>query len=143
MNTRSRSLPTMTEGEAATVPGAAPSDTEPAVIPGVTGDRIELESYAPNRLVYSYSTETDRLAVFSEIWYPDGWNATVDGQPLPLLRADWTLRAALLPAGTHRLDMYFLPESYRLGAAISRWSSLLLLLLLLGAAIGPYLLPRK
>ncbi len=61
---------------------------------------IRLTSYAPNELHYQYSTPTDRLAVFSEIYYPNGWHATVDGEPLELIRANWTLRAALLPAGS-------------------------------------------
>ena len=105
-----------------------------APVPAFTGseaDVIYMTSYAPNRLVYKYSAATDRLAVFSEIYYPDGWHATVDGQPLDLVRADWTLRAALLPAGEHEVVMTFLPESYRVGAAVSRVTSLLLLALVL------------
>ena len=107
-------------------------------IPGQAGNdgSIDLVSYAPNRLKYHYTATSDALAVFSEIYYPDGWHATVDGQPLNLLRADWTLRAALLPAGEHDVEMYFLPESYRIGAAVSRVSSILLLLLLLGSVTG-------
>ena len=93
-------------------------------------------SYAPNRLKYHYTASLEALAVFSEIYYPDGWHATVDGEPLELLRADWTLRAALLPAGEHDVEMYFLPDSYRTGAAVSRASSILLLLLLLGSIAG-------
>ena len=116
-----RSLPAMTGGN---------------VIPGSTGDLIELSSYAPNELRYKYLAGRDRLAVFSEIWYPNGWTATVDGEPLELLRADWTLRAALLPAGEHEVVMRFLPESYRTGAAISRWTSIGLLLLLVLALGG-------
>ena len=99
-------------------------------------DTIGLVSYAPNELHYSYKAATDRLAVFSEIYYPDGWHATVDGQPLELIRADWTLRAALLPAGEHEVEMHFMPESYRIGAAVSRASSILLILLTLGACAG-------
>ena len=94
-------------------------------------DRIVLSSYAPNRLVYNYSAAVDRLAVFSEIFYPDGWHATVDGQPLELFRAYWTLRSALLPAGEHEVEMYFLPDSYRTGAMVSRIASIFLYLLLL------------
>ena len=95
---------------------------------------IGLTSYAPNELHYRYSTATDRLAVFSEIWYPNGWTAVLeDGTPVPLFRADWTLRAALLPAGDHELVMRFLPDSYRIGATVSRWTSLLLLLVALGS----------
>jgi hypothetical protein len=111
-----------------------------AVIPGMTGDLIEMTSYAPNKVVYSYTAASDRVAVFSEIYYPNGWHATVDGEPVDLFRADWTFRAALLPAGEHEVVMTFLPDSYRKGAAVSRVSSiglLLLLLLSLGMAFVP------
>lgn len=108
----------------------------PASLPAATGNLIDLVSYAPNRLKYHYTATEDALAVFSEIYYPDGWHATVDGEPLELFCADWTLRGALLPAGEHDIEMYFLPDSYRVGAAVSRISSVLLLLLLLGSVAG-------
>ena len=97
---------------------------------GQEADTIGLTSYAPNELHYRYSAASARLAVFSEVWYPDGWHATVDGQPIGLLRADWTLRAALLPAGEHEVVMTFLPHSYRTGALVSAIASVTLLLLL-------------
>jgi len=81
--------------------------------------------------------------VFSEIYYPDGWTATVDGQPLELLRADWTLRAALLPAGEHDVVMHFLPESYRTGARISTIASIALLLLTLLSILGLFIRQRR
>jgi len=93
-------------------------------------ESITLTSYAPNKLVYSYSAATERLAVFSEIYYPNGWKAAVDGQPVEIIRANWTFRAAMLPAGEHQLVMTFMPESYRVGALISAISSLALLVLL-------------
>ena len=75
--------------------------------------------------------------MFSEVYYPNGWHATVDGQPLELIRADWTLRAALLPAGEHEVVMTFLPDSYRTGATVSRIASIgLLALLLLALALA-------
>ena len=114
-----------------------------SVIPGSTGDLIGLTSYAPNELHYRYSAASDRLAVFSEIYYPDGWHATVDGQPVDLVRADWTLRAALLPAGEHELVMTFLPSSYRIGARVSALASIGLLLLLLLAVFANCLKMRK
>ena len=134
--TDGRSLPAMT-APAAPDPTPVTPDPTPAVsgsapvIPGETGDLIGLTSYAPNELHYHYSAATDRLAVFSEIYYPNGWTATVDGQPVDLLRAAWTLRAALLPAGEHDVVMHFLPESYRTGARISTIASIALLLLTL------------
>ena len=114
-----------------------------SVIPGSTGDLIGLTSYAPNELHYRYSAASDRLAVFSEIYYPDGWHATVDGQPVDLVRADWTLRAALLPAGEHELVMTFLPESYRVGAMVSAIASLLLLALLALVLVKILVLKKK
>ncbi|MBO4433912.1 MAG: YfhO family protein [Bacteroidales bacterium] len=107
-----------------------------ATIPDGIGeeDFIEMVSYSPNELHYRYRAEVNRLAVFSEIYYPNGWTATVDGSEIGIIRADWTLRAAMLPAGEHSLVMRFAPASYRTGAAISLASSILLLLLLLGSA---------
>ncbi len=107
-----------------------------------SGDYISMTSYAPNELHYRYSTPTDRLAVFSEIYYPNGWHATVDGEPLELIRANWTLRAALLPAGSHEVVMTFLPDSYRIGATVSRVASLTLLLLLVAALVLPLTLRK-
>ena len=106
------------------------------VIPDQMGDPseedyIELLTYSPNELFYHYSIEEPRLAVFSEIYYPDGWSAVVDEEPVDILRADWTLRAILLPEGEHDLVMAFAPASYQTGSLISAIASILLLLLLL------------
>ena len=125
-----------------TDPSVIPSS--PSVIPSEASvsPSIRLTSYAPNELHYQYTAPTDRLAVFSEIYYPNGWHATVDGEPLALLRADWTLRAALLPAGSHEVVMTFLPDSYRIGATVSRVASLTLLLLLVLAIALPFVLRK-
>ena len=110
-----------------------------AQLSGAAGDSISLTSYAPNELHYRYSASAPRLAVFSEIYYPDGWHATVDGEPVDLFRADWTLRAAQLPAGEHEAVMTFLPSSYRTGALVSAIASLLLLVLALFSLARNYL----
>ena len=89
---------------------------------------ISMTSYTPNEVRYHYSTPSDRVAVFSEIFYPEAWHAAVDGEPLELFRADWTLRGALLPAGEHDVVMRFAPASYKTGSTISLIASLLLLL---------------
>ena len=114
-----------------------------AISPADTSDVITLTSYAPNELRYHYTASADRLAVFSEIYYPDGWKAEVDGKPVEVVRADWTLRAAELPAGEHDLVMRFKPDSYRIGANISRASSITLILLLLLSIAGLFLPARK
>ena len=118
------------------------ADALPSASPAAEGaeDAIRLVSYAPNCLRYHYRAASPRLAVFSEIYYPKGWKAWVEtpqGQEeLPLLRADWTLRAAVLPEGEGDIVMRFDPEVYRTGAAISRASSGLLLLLVLLSLVG-------
>lgn len=102
-----------------------------------SADFISMASYAPNCLTYNYSTKSDRPAAFSEIWYPRGWKATLEnGEEVPLFRVNWTLRGAVLPAGSHTLTMRFEPESYAVSARISRGSSTLLIVLLVLSILG-------
>ena len=95
---------------------------------------IKLTSHGPLEVRYDFDAPTEQLVVFSEIWYgPDkGWTLTVDGQETELIRANYLLRAARVPAGQHELVMRFAPRSYSAGVAISTISSLLLLLGLIG-----------
>lgn len=86
-------------------------------------DRIELTSYEPNRLTYHATAKHDRVAVFSEIYYPEGWHLTIDNQEAPIGRVNYLLRAARIPAGDHQVMMDFAPKSllidkYSLAAAI-------------------------
>ena len=115
----------------------------------VTDDYIRLTSYAPNQLRYSFSTSSERPAIFSEIFYPKGWKAwiepsgaygqvrnghykpTADAQPLELFRADWMLRGAIIPEGEGDIVMRFEPDSYQIGENISRASSIVLIILLI------------
>ncbi|MCM1110157.1 MAG: YfhO family protein [Clostridium sp.] len=82
-----------------------------ASAPRSEGDTIFLTSYAPNRLTYSATSARGGVALFSEIYFPWGWSATVDGEPAEIGRANWTLRALRLPAGHHTVVMTFDPES--------------------------------
>ena len=93
---------------------------------------IALENYRPNHLIYHSKTNSEQLAVFSEIYYQPGWNATIDGQPAPHFRADWTLRAMLVPTGEHKIEFDFRPEGYVKAVYVSAFSSFLILLLLIG-----------
>lgn len=97
---------------------------------GNGADFIQMTSYAPNELRYHYSASTARTAVFSEVYYPDGWIATVDGVSVDLFRADWIFRAANLPAGDHEIVMRFEPKVYITSEKASRASSLMLFILL-------------
>ena len=91
---------------------------------------IKLTSYAPNKLVYNATTSVDQLAVFSEVWYgPDkGWNAYIDGQLVPHVRANYILRALKIPSGNHEIIFAFEPASVKLGKLISMICSAMILL---------------
>ncbi|MFH1296663.1 MAG: YfhO family protein [Bacteroidota bacterium] len=92
---------------------------------------IRLTSYAPNALAYEYETGKNGLAVFSEIYYPEGWNAYIDGEHTPHFRANYVLRAMVLPAGSHQLEFKFEPKVYLVGENISLISSITLLVLII------------
>ena len=94
---------------------------------------IKLLDYSVNKLVYKTSTSSEQLAVFSEIYYPDGWKARIDGKELPLFRANYILRCAIIPAGNHKLVMTFEPQINKIGYNISLICSIILLLLLLSS----------
>lgn len=96
---------------------------------------IALSSYKPNELTYESNAQSEKLAVFSEIYYNvrDDWKVTIDGKPAPLLRADYVLRALRVPAGKHTIVFKFDPISVSTGHTIDLISSILLVALLLGA----------
>jgi hypothetical protein len=96
---------------------------------------IELVSYAPNKLVYKSNSDSEQLAVFSEIYYQPGWVATIDGKEAPHFRVDWTLRGMLIPAGEHTIMYEFKPTAYLTSQYISSYASILITLLLIGAIL--------
>ena len=99
---------------------------------------VELVSYAPNELRYKYSSDISGRLIFSEVYYPVGWKLTVEdtGEELPIELEGTLLRAAFVPAGEHTLVMRFDPPSYRIGEAVSRATSILLILAVLSAILG-------
>ena len=94
--------------------------------------QITLIDYKPNHLQYQSNTQKDQLVVFSEIYYDKGWNAYVDEILVPHFRANYVLRAMIVPAGKHKIDFKFEPKVYVIGEKVSFASSLLLILLVLG-----------
>ncbi len=76
-------------------------------------DEIVLTSYQPNELIYHATAANDRVAVFSEIYYPEGWHLYIDGEEREIGRVNYVLRAAVIPAGEHTLRMHFLPDAMR------------------------------
>ncbi|WP_343031287.1 YfhO family protein, partial [Xanthovirga aplysinae] len=95
----------------------------------------KLTSYAPNTLNYEVDAKGKSFVVFSEIYYPNGWKATIDGKEAPILRANYVLRALEVPEGKHEINFSFKPDSYVIGNKIMMGSSLLLTIICL-TAIG-------
>lgn len=87
---------------------------------------IELINYEPNYLKYKFSSTEDQLAVFSEIYYPDGWNAYINNEYVPHFRANYLLRAMELKAGDYTVEFRFEPKSYDVGKILSIICSILL-----------------
>jgi hypothetical protein len=100
--------------------------------PVLENEKIELVSYQPDELHYKYSAREEKLAVFSEIYYPAGWKCYIDNKESRYFRTDWTLRGMIVPAGDHEIKFVFKPASYYVGNKISLASSVLLILLCAG-----------
>lgn len=101
-------------------------------VPGDSTDYIVETTYAPNRLTYKTSARSPRLAVFSEVFFPWGWHARVDGKPVELGRVNYILRALPVPAGEHSVEMVFDPESLHTTDTLATASVIIIYLLLLG-----------
>jgi hypothetical protein len=99
----------------------------------ISGSTIALTNYSPDELKYRYNATQPGLVVFSEIYYADGWQAYIDGKPVPHIRADYVLRALQVPAGAHSVEFKFEPKSYAVGNTVSLVASIALLLVLVGA----------
>ena len=82
-------------------------------------DEIKLESHQPNELVYSYANSSPKMAVFSEVYYPLGWNAYINGKLVPHYRVNYLLRSLLVPAGEGEIIFKFEPSVVQLGSTIS------------------------
>jgi len=97
-----------------------------------SGASIKLIAQNPYRMKYESQSSSNGLALFSEIYYPKGWHATIDGSEVQILRADYVLRALEVPAGKHVIEFTFEPKPYTIGNKITIASSWILLLVVLG-----------
>ncbi len=101
-------------------------------------DTIELVSYKPDEIVYRYNATGDKLTVFSEIYYPAGWESFIDGKESKYFRTDFVLRGMVVPGGQHEIRFVFRPASYIVGNKISLASSVLLILLFAGYIVNRF-----
>ncbi len=114
-------------------------EEQPARAPG---DTIYETSYAPNRLSYHARSKNGGTAVFSEVYFPWGWHAAIDGQPAEIARVNYLLRGMRIPAGTHEIEMKFDPKSIHVTTAIA-YAAIALTYLGLIVAIAMALMPKR
>lgn len=100
---------------------------------------IKLTDYKLNHLTYESSSKNDQFAVFSEIYYEDGWNAYIDGELAPHFRVNYVLRGMQVPSGKHRIEFKFEPAVINIGSTISLISYALILLV----PVGWFFVSRK
>ncbi len=106
--------------------------------------KIKLTKYAPDYVEYDYTAAKDGIAVFSEIYYPYGWNAYIDGQPADHFRANYALRAMNVPAGQHHIRFEFRPATVEKWGKVSVVCSYIIYLTILGiVGCGIYRVVRK
>ncbi|EPR73648.1 hypothetical protein ADIWIN_1285 [Winogradskyella psychrotolerans RS-3] len=92
---------------------------------------VQLKEFKPNYLKYESNNSNEGLAVFSEVYYAQGWNAYIDGKLVPHLRVNYVLRALELPKGNHTIEFKFEPQVVKTGSQVALASSVVLGLLLL------------
>jgi hypothetical protein len=104
-----------------------------------TNASIRLTKYESTLLKYVSESKSDQIAVFSEIYYPEGWNCYVDGKQIETFRANYVLRAAKIQKGKHQIEWKFEPKAFQTGSNVSFAGSSLLIL----ACIGVFWMNRK
>jgi len=109
-----------------------------SIFPQDSTDNISLVEHQPNYLKYQSSAQETKLAVFSEVYYPNGWNVYIDGKPTTYFKADYILRALMVPEGKHTIEFKFEPQVVKTGSTISLASNILLLLIIFGGVFFTY-----
>lgn len=96
---------------------------------------VKLTKYGLNDLAFESKNSQNGLAVFSDIYYPHGWKAYVDGKETPIMKANYVLRAIKIPAGQHKIEFKFDPPSFHTGNTIALITSLLIFITCIACAV--------
>lgn len=94
---------------------------------------VQITNYTPHRIDIMVDTPASGLLVLSEVYYPAGWEAIIDGEPAEILKTNYILRSLVVPAGRHDITLTFQPSTFTIGNTLSRVSSMLILVVLIGA----------
>ena len=104
---------------------------------------IVMKDYKPNKVTYESNSSNDGVAIFSEVYYQPGWKAFIDDKQVDHFRADWILRGLNIPAGTHRVEFRFEPDTYFSLMALVSILSFVLFSSLVGAIIWSFYKKKK
>lgn len=95
--------------------------------------QVKLTKYDLNELAFNSVNSKNGVAVFSDMFYPYGWSAYVDGKETPIMKADYVLRAIKVPAGQHKIEFKFYPKSYHTGNNIALICSFFIFVICIGS----------
>ena len=96
---------------------------------------IKLKQNLNDKIEYTFHSATPQFAVLSEVYYPAGWNAFIDGNKAEYVKTDYVLRGMSIPAGDHQIEFRFEPRSFVIGKAITIWSNILVILSFVAAVV--------
>jgi uncharacterized membrane protein YfhO len=99
------------------------------------GSSITLTKYDNDTIEYNAMAVGNQFAVFSEIYYPAGWNAYLDGKKTDYYKVNYLLRGMPVPAGNHKISFIFEPASYKKSYQLALWSGILLYIFLIGGIL--------
>jgi hypothetical protein len=104
---------------------------------------IKIAEYLNDKITYNFSSTSNQFAVFSEVYYPHGWNAYIDGKKADYIKVDYVLRGMLIPTGKHSIEFRFEPQSYKTANTLMLIASLLAYALLIAAIVFEFLRRRN
>ena len=96
---------------------------------------IKLKQNLNDKIDYTYHSTSPQFAVLSEVYYPEGWNAFIDGNKAEYVKTNYVLRGMYLPAGDHQVEFRFEPKSFTTGRTISIWSNIIVILSVIAAIV--------
>lgn len=104
---------------------------------------ITLKKYSNDEIEYNTNSATGGLAVFSEVYYPAGWNAYIDGNKSDIIKANYFMRSLVIPAGKHTVKLVFEPQTVKRGISISYLSSWLVIIIVIGGFAMQWWVDKK
>lgn len=108
-----------------------------------SGSFINLKKYANDEIEYEAYSSNNSFAVLSEVYYPAGWNAYVDGKKADIIKSDFFLRGLVIPQGKHTVKLVFEPETVKKGMRVSYLSTWLLIVIVLGGLFMQWWVDKK